>query len=326
MQRNIHAQLIQWKNGSNRKPLIVRGARQIGKTWSIKHFGEQEYQTLIFVDFERNPEFKEIFDGDLNPQRILSALELMLNQKIDSEQTLLFFDEIQACPRAITALRYFYEEHSSLHVVAAGSFLEFALSEISFPVGRVQSLDMYPMTFIEFLRAKDMSRLADELEKAPQDFPKPIHEKLLWELKQYFFVGGLPESVKRYVEDQSLLSAFEVHGEIVHTYRQDFSKYGSRVDRTCLQEVWNQAAFQVGEQVQYTKLDEDHSGPTNKKAFESLCLARLLSKIPVCHQGEIPLGASISSKKFKSLVVDIGLMQHTWSLQRSLLIPLQGRV
>ena len=309
MERDVHQKLCRWKHRGDRKPLIVRGARQIGKTWSISNFGAEQYPKTVSIDFERSPELHSIFSGDLSPKTILSSLELVLNMKITGEE-LIFFDEVQACPRAIMALRYFYEDRPELSIIAAGSFLEFALSEISFPVGRVQTLDMEPMTFSEFLAANDMGMLAEELKGKVTVFPEAIHDKLMAALRSYLFVGGLPECVDKYRTEQSMLSAFEVQRELVHAYRQDFSEYASRVDRVCLQEVFHQVALQVGEQIQYTKLDTVHSGPINKKAFDSLCLARLVHKIQACHQAILPLGASLNPKKFKASLVDIGLMQH----------------
>ncbi len=153
MLRFIDYDLRRWQESTRRKPLILRGARQVGKTWSIKEFGKNRFESLALVDLERNQSLRKLFDGDLKVTRICSDLEVLLQQKITPGKTLLFFDEIQACPRAITALRYFYEEMPELHVVAAGSLLEFALEESSFPVGRVQFLNLYPLCFAEYLEA-----------------------------------------------------------------------------------------------------------------------------------------------------------------------------
>ena len=310
MKRLIYSDLIRWKDKKGRKPLLVRGARQIGKTWSILNFAKQHFSNVVSIDFERNPSFISTFDNDLSPNEIIASLELLLNQKITEKDTIIFFDEIQSCPRAIMALRYFYEEMPNLHVIAAGSFLEFALSEISFPVGRIQSINMTPMTFKEFLDAKGLDQLADNLEKTPQQFPEVIHNKYLQELKNYFFVGGMPECVKTYIETKSIRTAFEIQSDIIHSYRQDFSKYSMKIDPTILNEVLTQASIQVGEQIQYTKLNTHNTGVTNKKAFDSLCMARLTHKVSACKHGNIPLGASLNQKRFKSLIVDIGLMQN----------------
>jgi uncharacterized protein len=310
MKRNILKDLTNWKNRERRKPLIVRGARQIGKTWAIQEFAKHNYESFIKIDLEKNIELHSVFENDLDPQNIISSLEIALNQRIIQGETLLFIDEIQACPRAIQALRYFYEEMPKLHVITAGSLLEFALSDISFPVGRVQLLYMFPLNFYEYLCAIGKDQLAQKIKEKPCELPTVIHNMLLEELKKYFFIGGMPECVTAYIKTKSLLEAFEVQSEIIETYRQDFSKYGIRIDTTCLNEILSRTAEQVGEQIQYTKLDSHHTGPTNKKAFDLLCLARVLSKVPACTQGKNPLGGSVNHKKFKALVLDIGLMQR----------------
>ncbi len=231
MQRNVTKKLLAWKDSQRRKPLIVRGARQIGKTWSIEQFGQNHYSALHKIDFEKRRDVHAVFDGNLDPKKLIAELEILLNQKIDPNNELLFFDEIQACPNALASLRYFYEEMPELHLVAAGSLLEFALSEISFPVGRVQFLNMHPCTFHEFLCATGKDLLADKLHEPPTQLPDTIHQALLDELKRYMFVGGMPEAVKTYAKSESMIDAFEVHSEIVDAYQRDFYKYAPRADK-----------------------------------------------------------------------------------------------
>jgi len=309
MRRFIDEELRRWKDGTRRKPLILRGARQVGKTWSLKEFGRNRFESLALVDLERNPSLRRLFDGDLGAARICSDLEVLLRQKIKPGKTLLFFDEIQACPRAITALRYFYEEMPELHVVAAGSLLEFALKDASFPVGRIQFLNLYPLCFAEYLEAIGNASATAAVLGNPADITPAVHELLRDELKRYFFIGGMPAAIKAYMESGSLRDAFEVQGEIVESYRMDFAKYTPQVDRYCLDSVFTSLAQSVGQQIKYARLGEGYANPTLKKAFEALCLAHVARRIPSVDPSGLPLGASASAKIFKALLLDVGLMR-----------------
>lgn len=310
MLRFIENDLQLWQEGKRRKPLILRGARQVGKTWSLKEFGKKRFESLAVVDLERNQLLRKLFDGDLKAARICSDLEVILQQKITPGKTLLFFDEIQACPRAITALRYFYEEMPELHVVAAGSLLEFALEESSFPVGRVQFLNLYPLCFAEYLEAIGNAPAASAVQSNPAEISPAVHDLLREELKRYFFIGGMPAAVKAYLENNSMRDAFEVHKEIAESYRMDFAKYTPKVDRFCLNSVFTSLSQQIGKQIKYARLGEGYSNPTLKKAFDALCLAQVARRIPSVDPSGLPLGASASAKTFKSLMLDIGLMRY----------------
>ena len=324
MERIIDRQLISWKNRKRRKPLIVRGARQVGKTWSIKSFGKNQFDSLAFIDLERNPEMHRIFDADMDAKNILSDLEIILKKKIIPGNTLLFIDEIQACPNAITALRYFYEEIPALHVIAAGSLLEFSMDDISFPVGRLQFMQMYPMNFIEYLLATGNSEAANNLISPPRALSHAVHSFLLEELRRYFFIGGMPESVQAYVETKSMHEAFEVQAEICETYRMDFSKYRPRVNPDCLNSSLSYISQNVGQQIKYSRLAHGFSAPTLKRAFDVLCMSKLIKKIPSTNPSGLPLGVSASDKIFKSLLVDIGLMRYLTGMPVDIEYPKKG--
>lgn len=310
MRRFIDDQLQQWQISTWRKPLILRGARQVGKTWSLKEFGKNRFESVALVDLERNPFLRKLFDGDLNAARICSDLEVLLRQNITPGKTLLFFDEIQACPRAITALRYFYEEMPGLHVVAAGSLLEFALKDASFPVGRVQFLNLYPLCFAEYLEAIGNTPAAAAVLGNPADISPVVHDLLREELKRYLFIGGMPAAVNAYKENGSLRNAFDVQGEIAESYRMDFAKYTPQVDRYCLDSVFTSLAQSVGQQIKYARLGEGYGNPTLKKAFETLCLAQVARRITSVNPTGLPLGATASVKVFKALMLDLGLMRY----------------
>lgn len=310
MERIIQQELENWKISNNRKPLIVRGARQTGKTFSIKEFGKLCFKGKIhIVDFEKYPEWIRVFDKDLDPIRILTELEVLLNARITPGNDLLFFDEIQESPRAIMSLRYFYEELPNLHVIAAGSLLEFSLKDISFPVGRVQILNMTPMNFYEFLKAGNLDRAADIILSKHEELSESIHMMLLDYLRQYMYVGGMPECVQLWWDTKSMAKVFDVQDELVESYRQDFSKYAPFSDKKGLNQTLNAVAKSIGHQIKYTQLSDEFSGPTNKKAFDLLRLARVINKVSATSAASLPFEAHARERTFKALMIDIGLMR-----------------
>lgn len=309
MKRLAEKQVLEWKDSSRRKPLIIRGARQVGKTWLVENFLAKKFDRYVKIDLEKRRDIHTYFEGNLDAKTILSYLELEAGRIIPGK-TLLFFDEIQACPRAIMALRYFYEQMPQLHVIAAGSLLEFAFGDISIPVGRVQYLHMYPMTFYEYLLAMRNDPMADYVLKSPADVDPKIQKKILNELKTYFFIGGMPECVKVYRDSRSMIEAFNVQSEILDSYRDDFSKYTPKIDITCLDAVFLNVAKSIGEQLKYTRLNSGHSSQMNHKAFDLLVKAKIIHKIPACDPSGLPLGATANQKKFKAIMLDIGLLQR----------------
>lgn len=310
MERLFYNKLEQWKTSEQRKPLIVRGARQVGKTFVIKKFGDLSFKGRIhIVDLEKHPDWKIIFERNLEPVRIISELEILLNAKISIGSDLLFFDEIQASPKAIMALRYFYEEMPDLHVIAAGSLLEFAMKDISFPVGRVQMMTMTPMNFFEFLNATGKEKAADLLLSAPEKLPDALHNLLLDSLRQYMFVGGMPECVEIWLKTNSFTNVFECQANLIETFRQDFSKYAPYADKRSLNHVLAMVAKNTGNQIKYTQLSAEHTGPTNKKAFELLQLAQLIHKVCTTSPASLPLAASAKEFRFKAILTDMGLLQ-----------------
>jgi len=299
MKRLAEKQVLEWKDSLRRKPLIIRGARQVGKTWLVENYLARHFDRFVKIDLEKRRDIHTYFEGNLDPKTILVYLELEAG-RIIAGKTLLFFDEIQACPRAIMALRYFYD----------GSLLEFAFGEISVPVGRVQYLYMYPMTFYEYLIAVDKEPMADFVRKSPSEVDPEIQKKILKELKTYFFVGGMPECIKTYRDANSMIEAFTVQSEILDSFRDDFAKYTPKIDITCLDAVFLNVAKRIGEQLKYTRLNAGHSGQMNHKAFDLLVKAKIIHKIPACDPSGLPLGATANQKKFKAVMLDIGLLQR----------------
>ncbi|MCP5502027.1 MAG: ATP-binding protein [Leptospiraceae bacterium] len=310
MERLIQYKMRVWKDSDRRKPLIIRGARQVGKTYTIKEFGKKYFQHTVVIDFEKERNIRTIFENSLEPQKIIQSLELITKKPIIPGKSLLFFDEIQACPDAIIALRYFYEEMKELHVIAAGSLLEFSISEISFPVGRIQFLNMYPLNFQEFLLATGNDKAATLISNVSMDINEWEHDILLRELRTYFFIGGMPESVKAFRETASILESHEIHKELLQSFREDFSKYAPQSDKQCIEDVFYNSAKNIGNQIKYTNLSDSFSSPTVKKALETLIKAKLITKVPSIHSLEPPLNSQINHKKFKIILLDIGLWQQ----------------
>lgn len=310
MKRFIDDKLIQWKDKKRRKPLIIRGARQVGKTFAAMELGKKHFREIAVLDLERNPDRHKVFDGNLDARRICADLEILLKRKIVPGETLLFIDEIQACPNALKALRYFYEEIPDLHVISAGSLLEFALRDISFPIGRVQFVHLHPMSFSEYLRALGNDEAARIVNGGFRNLSDTVHAFLCEELRRFFFVGGMPESVKCYAETRSIRESFDVQAEICETYRMDFARYKPRVDNECLNAVLSRLSQHVGSRIKYAGLAEGFSNPTIKKAFDLLCMAKVVVKIPSTDPSGLPLEIGASPKRFKAILTDIGLMRY----------------
>jgi uncharacterized protein len=311
MRRFVHERLLAWKNASDRRPLLVRGARQVGKTWSIIDFGRAHFPGVVHViDFEQRPAARDYFAGDLDPRKVLAGLELLLGVPVRPGRDLLFLDEIQACPRALVALRYFYEQMPELHVVAAGSLVEFALAEISFPVGRIDYLTMRPMTFVEYLWAIGNGVMAEVILDGPRPQPEATHTLVLEELRRYFYVGGMPAAVSAYVAGLSLQTTFARQDALVQSYRDDFGKYAPRASRRCLEEVLVSTARSVGTPVKYARLAPGFRSDTVHSAFDLLARAGLLRAVPTTSPAGLPLAVSANHKRFKAQLVDVGLLQR----------------
>lgn len=311
MHRNQFQFLNKWLHNKNRKPLIIRGARQVGKSTLVQLFAKQQQQTLINVNLERYPELYQVFRSK-NPEQIIQQIEALPNMDAVRDDALLFLDEIQAVPEAIPALRYFYEDKPELPLVGADSLLEFALSnhQFSMPVGRIQYLHMGPMTFTEFLSALGEDKLHDIVThyELGQEIGTVVHQRLLQLLRTYYFVGGMPEAVAVFAENRSFQEVSEVHNSIIETYREDFPKYAGSRNLNRMLNVFNFAARNVGVKVKYSNISRHDQSATIKKDLELLSMARVISKVIHSHCSGLPLQADIEDKIYKLLFLDVGLM------------------
>ncbi len=317
MNRKQLNNIQKWYRKPNRKPLLIRGARQVGKSTLVRLFSELEKIPLAEVNLERYSDLASSFESK-NPADIVDVLEALPNINAISSDSLLFLDEIQAVPEAIPALRYFYEDMNHLPVVAAGSLLEFTLADhqFSMPVGRIEYLHMGPMTFTEFLEALGESKLVSIIRafNIGDQIAPFIHNRLLELLRTYYFVGGMPEAVRVYADSRRLLDVSDVHNSIIETYREDFPKYIGSRNLSRIQNVFNYAARNVGAKVKYSQYSMEDKSATIKADIELLCMARVLSKVVHSHCSGLPLQADIQEKVYKLLFLDVGLMNAVCGL------------
>ncbi len=319
LRRRIDSHLLDWANTKERKPLLLRGARQVGKSSAIRNLsGIFDY--FLEVNFELDADAMAIFSAHKDPVLISELLSVLYHMPVKEGKTLLFLDEIQACPEAISSLRFFYEKMPGLHVVAAGSLLEFALSELSsFGVGRIRSLFLFPFSFEEFLTASGEDSLIKMMEKAgplsPLDLP--LHQKLERYLRTFLILGGMPEVVSAYLRGKSLLETQSILDDLIISYRSDFSKYKKRVPTARIRAVFESVVTQMGGKFVFAKGGSGLNLKQVKEALDLLVLSGLI--IPVMHSSGngIPLGAEINPKKQKMLLLDTGLFQRILGLKIS---------
>lgn len=309
MKRTIDAYLKEWADDPGHKPLLLRGARQIGKTTAIRHLAES-FEFFVEINFEKDSAIGRVFDDDFYMDRIISELETRTNKAIVPGKTLLFLDEIQNCPRAISSLRYFYEDKQPLHVIATGSLLEFAFGEISdFGVGRVRSLFMYPFSFAEFLSAIGAEISLRNVRSASLDAPIPGagNEKMLEYLKSFLIVGGMPAAVAEYVNTKSYLKAQRQQTDIIATLKSDFDKYKTKVSPGAIRATFTSVVRQTCTKFNYSDSASEASHQQAKTCTSLLERARVIHRITGVHANGIPLGGDIKSKQTKFLVLDTGL-------------------
>lgn len=319
MKRLAFSYLEEWKMEGGRKPLLIRGARQVGKSHLVRTFGEKNFDALVEINFEMDPRFKDLFKTSLDPAVILKNIALITNIPITVGRTLLFFDEIQACPPAITALRYFYEKLPGLHVVAAGSLVEFALGseEISMPVGRIQSLYLYPLSFAEFLEAKKENFFLDFIQQ-DANILKPIddvvHKKGLSLVKEYALAGGMPEALASYLNEPAALKYRRIQQGLLQTFRDDFGKYARLIKHRYLDAVFQSAPGLIAKDYKYAQVERDIPSRTLKDALLLLEKAGILRRIKATSGAGLPLEVYADERKFKLMFLDIGLVQAALGL------------
>ncbi len=318
MKRTAYKKLINWKNSSDRKPLILKGARQVGKTYLLNEFGKKEFQKIHYLNFQKTKELGNIFEGDLSPVRILELVEVVLDSSVDIQRDVVFFDEIQDCPRALTSLKYFCEDMPELALVCAGSLLGVVHSDSAFPVGKVSFLHLHPMSFMEFLIAlgdtRSLKYITDITKK--DKIPLIIHNHLMELLKEYFIVGGMPEVVSVYIQNRkNKNSGFEKvrakQNELITAYMGDFSKYSVKVKSNEIVSLFEAIPAQLAKENKKFISSKVISGGRFSKLRSSidwLTGAGLIIKVKIANSGELPFSAFTMENRFKLYLFDVGLL------------------
>lgn len=324
MYRMAIEQLQKWKAKKRRKPLIIRGARQVGKTWLMKDFGAKEYASTVYINFDNNERMKALFEGSLEVERLVTGLELYAGYKIDPENTLLIFDEVQEVPRALTSLKYFNEDAPQYQIVCAGSLLGVALHQgTSFPVGKVEFLDLYPLSFFEFMMAMDKERYVDLLHKGDFEMATAFRADYIDLLKQYYYVGGMPEVVQDFVDNRDFNEVREIQQRILEAYEQDFSKHAPNEAVPRIRMLWNSIPAQLAKENKkfiYGLIKEGARAKEYELALLWLTDCGLVHKVHRVSAPGLPLKAYEDLKAFKLFLVDVGLLSCMVGLRQDALL------
>ncbi len=324
MYRIAIEKLYKWKNSKRRKPLIIEGARQVGKTWLMKEFGKQAYADTVYINFDSNSRMGDLFSADLDTDRLILGLELYAGRKINPENTLLIFDEVQEVPRALASLKYFYENAPQYHIVCAGSLLGIALHQgTSFPVGKVDFLKLYPLSFSEFLMATGNERFAELLKNQDYEMITSFKQTYIDTLKHYYFVGGMPEAVQSFAESKDFNEVRAIQKRILAAYEQDFSKHAPNEVVPKIRMLWNSIPSQLARENKkfiYGLVREGGRAREYETAIMWLSDCGLVHKVSRVNAAGIPLKAYEDLKAFKLFIVDVGLLGCMTGLrQRTLL-------
>ncbi len=323
MKRAAIEKLKEWKKNPKRKPLIIRGARQVGKTWLMKEFGNTEYKNVIYVNFELQDLMREHFSIDLDTTRIIEGLELEYF-KINPEDTLIILDEIQECPKAITVLKYFYENNPEYHIMAAGSLLGVAIHEnVSFPVGKVDFLDLYPLSFYEFLLAMGEENFAELLKNPKSLNIRTFKTKYIDWLKKYYYIGGMPEAVNNYAETGNFETTRKIQENILEAYKNDFSKHISATGKLKIDLLWESIPNQLMSESKkfiYKKIKQGARANEFEEALSWLINCGLIYKINRISKPALPISAYEDTKSFKLFLLDVGLLSAISKLPARTLI------
>lgn len=324
MYRIAMQQLINWKNRKNRKPLIIRGARQVGKTWLMKEFGKENYSKVVYINFDNNERMKNLFDGSLEIERIVTGIELYAGHKIDVDNTLLIFDEIQEVPKALTSLKYFNEDAPHYQIVCAGSLLGVALHNgTSFPVGKVEFMDLYPLSFFEFIMALGKTPHVTLLQNKDFEMASAFKQDYIDLLKYYYYVGGMPEVVMSFTENKDFNEVREIQQRILSAYEQDFSKHAPNETVPRIRMLWNSIPGQLAKENKkfiYGLVKEGARAKEYELALLWLTDCGLVHKIHRVKAPSLPLSAYEDLKAFKLFLLDIGLLSCMTGLRQETLL------
>lgn len=326
MKRSSLIFLQDWLNSPSRKPLVIRGPRQVGKTWITRYFAKNQDLNLLEINFEKNPQLISLFSIN-DARKTLLNLEAYFNQVIEPKKSLLFLDEVQSAPDILSKLRWFAEELPELPVIAAGSLLEFVIAQHTFsmPVGRIHYMHLEPLSFEEFLHAKDNKGLLNYISsyELGQEIPQAIHEELISNFKEYIIIGGMPAAVSSWIQQRSLFEINKIHYDLLATYRDDFAKYRGRLPIERLDEVMMSVPKFLGEKFVYSRVNPTIQTSAIKTALDLLCKARISHRVTSCAANGIPLQAELNDKFFKMIFLDVGLCSAALGLTLDQVFSLQ---
>lgn len=324
MERSLFKELNIWKKSKNRKPLIIQGARQVGKTWLMQTFGKREFKQIAYLNFESNNRLKEVFIADFNIERIISVFEIETNIKINTSNCLLIFDEIQEAEKGLTALKYFYEKAPQYYIIAAGSLLGISLQKKnSFPVGKVDLMRLYPMSFMEFLNSTGEEKIATQLQNKNWAVLASFHEKLIELLRLYYFIGGMPEVVANYIQEKNLNSVRAIQQKIIIGYENDFAKHAPNEIIPKIKLVWHSLIAQLAKENRkfiYGQIKKGARAKDFETAINWLVDAGLVLKINRLEKPALPISAYADFDAFKLFLVDIGLLNAIANLDPKIIL------
>ena len=326
MKRTLYKNLLNWKNSNKRKPLLLQGARQVGKTYLVNEFAQREYSNYVYLNFEQNSDLKTLFTDNLAPDNIINNISLYIGRKIFSKDTLIFFDEIQTVPKAITSLKYFYEQAPEYHIISAGSLLGVSVGkQSSFPVGKVNFMTLYPMSFFEYLNAFGEELLAKNLIniKKPEPLPDILHKKMLKHLKMHLYLGGMLEVLQTYLNERDIAFVRKIQNEILEAYQRDFSKYTDKSQAIKTSELWQSIPYQLSKEnkkFKYGDVRKKARASTFEQTIEWLRKAGLIHLAYNISVPKIPLSGYADYSKFKIYLHDTGLLGAMLNLSSDIII------
>lgn len=326
MKRLLYQKLLEWKKDEKRKPLLLQGARQVGKTFLIHEFAKKEYAELVYLNFEQNPDLQTLFEANLGPQTIVNNISLYIGKKIEAQNTLIFFDEIQVAPKALTSLKYFCEQAPEYHVIAAGSLLGVSVGrQTAFPVGKVDFLTLYPMSFIEYLMAFEEELMAKRLSETKKIEPLPdiLHKKLLDHLKMYLFLGGMPEVLQDYLDNRNIATVRKIQNNILQAYERDFAKYTDAVQAIKTSGLWQSIPRQLAREnkkFKYSAVQKNARATAFARTIQWLRQAGLIHPAYNISVPKMPISGYADFSKFKLYVLDTGLLGAMLNLTSDIIV------
>ena len=326
MKRLLYQALLKWKKGKKRKPLLLQGARQVGKTFLVHEFAKKEYDELVYLNFEQNSGLQTLFEGNLGPQTIVDNIGLYIGKKIEPKNTLIFFDEIQVAPKALTSLKYFCEQAPEYHVIAAGSLLGVSVGrQTAFPVGKVDFLTLYPMSLIEYLMAFDEGLMAKKLSDTSKIEPLPdiLHKKLLDHLKMYLYLGGMPEVLQDYLDNRDIASARKIQNDILQAYERDFAKYTDAAQAIKTSGLWQSLPRQLAKKnkkFKYREVQKNARAAAFAQTIQWLRQAGLIHPAYNISVPKMPISGYADFSKFKLYMLDTGLLGAMLNLTSDIII------